>query len=75
MKLLDASKNGDNVPELENVHSVLLHCNTCSNKYLQNSKLFHTFVPDKGFVQLIYIQPKALVQCKSTDSLFDYIEI
>ena len=72
--VVDANKNGDNVPELENVHSVLLHCNTCSNKYLQNSKLLYTFVRDKDFGQLISIQPKALVQCKTTDSIFDYIE-
>ena len=33
--IIDRNKNGNNVPELENVHSVLLHCNVVHNDYLQ----------------------------------------
>ena len=73
--IIDKDKNGDNVPELENVHSVLLPCNVVHNDYLQNSKLLYTFVPDKDFGQLLSIQPKALIQSKTTDSIFDHIEI
>ena len=47
--LIDKEKNGDNVPELENVHSVLLHCNIVHNDYLQNSKLLYIFCPRQGF--------------------------
>ena len=45
MKLLgdepitDQNKNGKNVPQLEKVTSVLLHCNVVHNDHLQNSKL------------------------------------
>ena len=37
--IVDRDKNGQNVPELEQVDSVLLHCNVVHNDYLQNSKL------------------------------------
>ena len=37
--IIDRYKNGDNVPELEQVNSVLIHCNFVHNDYLQNSKL------------------------------------
>ena len=33
------------------------------------------FVPDKVFDKLLSIQPKALIQSKTTDSVFDHIEI
>ena len=73
--IIDTDKNGNNVPELENVHSVLLYCNVVHNDYLQNSKLLYTFVPDKGFGQLLSIQPKALIQSRATNSIFDHIKI
>ena len=73
--VLDKNKNGDNVPELEQVHSVLVHCHAVQNDYLQNSKLLYTFVPNKSFDQLLVIEPKALIQSKANDSVFDYVEI
>ena len=59
---IDTDKNGANVQELEQVHSVLVHCNVVHNDYLQNSRLLYTFVPDKSFGQLLVIQPKTLIQ-------------
>ena len=73
--IIDRNKNGDNVPEQEQVHSVLIHCNVVHNDYLQNSKLLYTFVRNKSFGQLLVIEPKALIQSKTTDSVFDHIEI
>ena len=60
--VIDKDKNGNNVPELGQVHSVLLHCNVVHNDHLQNSKLSYTFVPEKGFGQLLSIEPEALIQ-------------
>ena len=73
--IIDKDKNGDNVPELEQVYSVLIHCNVVHNDYLQNSKLLYTFVPSKSFGQLLVIEPKALLQSKKSDSVFDHVEI
>ena len=52
-----------------------MHCNIVQNDYLQNSKLLYEFVPDKKFGQLISVKPPAFVQCKTSDTIFDYIEI
>ena len=37
--IIDADKNGENVPRLENVEVVLVHCNLVNNSYQQHSKV------------------------------------
>ena len=73
--IIDANKNDKNVPELEKVHSALLHCNVVHNDYLQNGKLLYTFVSNNGFGQLLSIQPQESIRSRTTDSIFDYTEI
>ena len=41
-------KNGENVPHLEITEIVLLHCNIVNNDYQQDSRVLHTFVPNKS---------------------------
>ena len=50
-------KNGENVPHLEIVELVLVHCNLVNNDYQQNSKILYTFVPKKTFGSLLEILP------------------
>ena len=38
-------KNGENVPHLEIVELVLVHCNLVNNDYQQDSRILYTFVP------------------------------
>ena len=52
-----------------------MHCNVVHNDYLQNSKLLYSFVSDKSFGQLLNIEPKVLIQSRTTDSVFHYVEI
>ena len=73
--LIDKDKNSDNVPQLDKVEYVLLHCNLVENNYLQNSKFLYEFVPDKSFGQLISVRPPEFIQCKTRDTNFDYTEI
>ena len=73
--IIDKNKVSKNFPQLDQVEYVLLHCNIVQNDYLQNSKLLHEFVPDKTFGQLISVKPPVFIQCKTTDTIFDYIEI
>ena len=40
--IVDQNKSGKNVPKLEQVLSLLLHCNVVHNVHLQNSKLLYT---------------------------------
>ena len=52
---IDADKNSENVPRLENVEVVLVHCNLVNNSYQQHLSVLFTFVPDKQYDQLISI--------------------
>ena len=58
---IDADKNSKNVPKLENVEVVLVHCNLVNNAYQQHSRVLFTFVPTKRYHQLISISPHSLV--------------
>ena len=73
--IIDKNKISKNVPQLDQVEYVLLHCNIVENDYLRNSKLLYEFVPDKTFGQLISVKPLVFIQCKTSDTIFDYIEI
>ena len=59
--IIDADKNSENVPTLENVEVVLVHCNLVNNSYQQHSRVLFTFVPNKQYGQLISISPYSLV--------------
>ena len=63
MKLLGSTenkitkgKNGENV-HLEITEVVLVHCNIVNNDYQHDSKVLHTFVPNKPFGSLLEISP------------------
>ena len=58
--IIDADKNSENVPSLENVEVVLVHCNLVNNSYQQASRVLFTFVPNKQYGQLISISPYSL---------------
>ena len=46
-QVVDADKNGENIPKLEFVEVVLVHCNLVKNDYLRSSKILFSFVPNK----------------------------
>ena len=82
MKLLGSSKSkiikdksGENVPYLETTEVVLIHCNVVNDSYLQNSRVFYAFVPNKSFGQLLDILPENFIFLKTSDSEFSYIEV
>ena len=43
-------KHGDNVPHLEIVELVLVHCNLVNNDYQQDSRILYTLVPKNHLV-------------------------
>ena len=72
MKLLGSTeskitkdKNGENVPHLEIVELVLVHCNLVNNDHQQDSRTLHTFVPNKPL--------DSLLEISSTNHLFKNI--
>ena len=73
--IIDADKNSENVPKLENVEVVLVHCNLVNNACQQHSTVLFTFVPIKQCGQLISISPHSLVFLKTMITDFSEIEI
>ena len=71
----DADKNSENVPKLENVEAVLVHCNLVNNAYQQHSRVLFTFAPTKQYGQLISISPKSLFFLKTMNTEFSEIEV
>ena len=82
MKLLGSTeskitkdKNGENVPHLEVVELVLVHCNLVNNDYQQDSRILYTFVLNKTFGSLLEISPTNQVFLKKFNSEFQEVKI
>ena len=73
--IIDANKNSEKVPRLENVEVVLVHCNLVNNSYQQHSRTLFTFVPTKQYGQLISISPHSLAFLKTVNTEFSEIEV
>ena len=74
-KDVDKDKAGEDVPKLESVEVILVHCNLVNNSYQQASKVLFTFVPNKQFGQLITISPHSLIMLKTTNAEFQSVEL
>ena len=82
MKLLGSTKskinngkNGENVPHLEIVELVLVHCNLVNNDYQQDSRILYTFVPNKPFGSLLEISLPNHIFLKTFNSEFHEIKV
>ena len=82
MKLLGSTenkitknKNGEHVPHLEITEVVLVHCNIVNNDYQQDSRVLHTFVPNKPFGSLLEIYPANHIFLEIFNSEFQTIEV
>ena len=70
-KDVDKDKDGEDVPKLEFVKVVLIHCNLVNSNYQQASKILFSFVPNKKFGLLItIISPHLLTMLKTTYAEF-----
>ena len=74
-KDVDKYKDGENVPKLESVEVVLVHCNLVKNDYKHTSKVLFIFVPNKQFGQLINISPHSLTMMNTINTEFSFIEV
>ena len=73
--IIDSDKNSENVPRLENVEVVLVHCNLVNNSYQQHSRVLFTFAPTKQYGKLISTSPNSLVFLKTMNTEFSEIEV
>ena len=71
--IIDSHENSENVPRLENVEVVLVHCNLVNNSYQQASRVLFTFLPNKQYDQLISISPNSLIFLKTMNTEFSEI--
>ena len=74
-KIVDKDKNGENVPKLEIVEVVLVHCNLVKNDYQHTSKVLFTFFQNKKFGQLINISPHVFTMMNTVNTEFSYVEV
>ena len=74
-KKVDQDKDEEDVPKLESVEVVLVHCNLKNNSYQQASKVLFTFVPNKQFGLLINISSHSLTMLDTTNAEFSFIEV
>ena len=74
-KLIDKTKNGENVPSLEVVEVVLVLCNIVDNQYQQKSEVLYTFTQNKSYTYLLNVEPSNLVFLETCNTEFDEIII
>ena len=74
-KVVDADKNGENVPKLESAEVVLVHCKLVKNDYQHSSKFLFSFAPNKQFGQLINISPQSLIMMNTVNTEFSFAEV
>ena len=72
---ITGEKNGGNVPHLEIVELVLIHCNIVNNNYQQNSRILYTFVPNKPFGSLLEVSLSNHIFLKTFNSEFQEIKV
>ena len=63
-------KNDENVPNLEITEVELALCDIFNNDYQEDSRILHTFTPNKLFGQLLDISPKNFIFLKTFNPEF-----
>ena len=73
--VVDKDKNSENVPKLESVEVVLVHCNLVKNDYQHASKVLFSFVPNKEFGQLLNTFPHVFTMMNTFNTEFSSVEV
>ena len=71
----DKDKDGEDVPKLEFVEVVLVHCNLVKNGYQHTPKVLFTFVANKRLDQLKNISRHSLRMWNTINNEFSSVEI
>ena len=82
MKLLGSTeskitkdKNGENVPHLEIVVLVIVHCYIINDSYHRDAGILYTFVPNKPISSLLEISPPNHIFLKTFNSEFQELKV
>ena len=65
----------ENVPKLESVDVVLVHCNLVKNDYQHASKVLFSFVPNEKLGQLQNISPHVFTMMNKINIAFSSVEV
>ena len=74
-KSVGKDKGDENVPKLESVEDVLVHCDLVKNDYQHIQKVLFTFVAHKQFGQLINISPHSLTVMNRVSTEFSSVDL
>ena len=74
-KDVDSDKNSENVPKLESVEVVWVHCNLVKNDYQHTSKVLFSFVLNKQFGELINTSPHSLTMMNTGNTEYSFVEV
>ena len=74
-KDVNSDKKSENVPKIESVEVVLVHCNLVENDFQHSSKVSFSFVPNKQFGHLINILPNTLTMMNTINTEFSFVEV
>ena len=64
-KLIDKTKNGENVPTCEVAKVFSTQCNLADNENQQKSDALYTFTPNKSYAYLLNIAPGIIMLFKN----------
>ena len=73
--LTNGDFNGVNVPQIERVNNVLVHCNLVNNTTVYDSSIIHAFVPNNSYGNILEIAPNYPFWRKTRNSSIQYIEV
>ena len=66
-KFIDKTKNWENVPSLEVIEAVLVHCNLVDNQHLPKYEILYSLTLSKSYAYLSDVEPSNLVKTYDTE--------
>ena len=66
-KFIDKTKNWENVPSLEVIEAVLVHCNLVDNQHLPKYEILYSLRLSKSYAYLSDVEPSNLVKTYDTE--------
>ena len=70
-KLIDKTRNGENVSGSKVAEVFLVQCNLVDYQYQQMSEVLYTFTPNKSYAYLLNVEPNNLVFLKPYNAEFE----
>ena len=72
-KLMNKTKNGENLPSFEVVGIVLEQCNLVNTRCQQKSQVLYTFMPNNSCDYMLNVEPSNLLFLKTNNTEFHKI--